>query len=307
MDNASDMEIALKSLGIDVGRSGVKLAHRAPGAELRRTRIPKFMEYIDWEDDTAIVERIRGWVEHEQLDLAGDARVVIGATGAVEFERTFSAAGLQVQLLGDVTVAALSCGIREDGLLMICGTGAALVRFSRGGKRIMKAYGPMVGDRWGGLSLGRAAIRYVLDQWALKREAGPLEAALAEHLKISNRREYVHWLQTTENHYGELGELGGITVTMAGEGNEPARALCRQMIDEMTAGVREALSLGEQQTPVSLGLQGGMIEGSAWLRSELTAYLSHRNMKVEIRVPSDPLDVMALREAEAMAGESPER
>lgn len=292
------MSDRIPALGIDIGRSGVKLACRTPKKQLHRTRIPKFVDYIDWGNDAEVVAGIRQWTKEENLALEDSARVVLDATGAVEFERVFTHDGLTVHLVGDVTMAALSCGIRRDGLLMICGTGAALVFFSGEAKRIMKAYGPVVGDQWGGLALGRMAVRYLLDHWVREEEPGPFESSLAGHLEITNRREYVHWLQTSENHYGELGELGGITVSMAGDGNLRARSLCEKMIGTMARAVDEALSLGRLDSPVALGLQGGMIEGSDYLRDALIKEVRKSEYEIEIRRPAAPLDVIALREAE---------
>lgn len=290
------MENPIRYLGIDVGRSGVKLAFDA-GKETKRQRIPKFADYVDWKSDQMVDEFVRQWCAEIGRHLDAEARVVIGASGAAEFERVFSVNNRKMELLGDVTVAALSCGIADNGILMIAGTGAALVVFTQNSKSIMNAYGPVVGDLWGGLALGRLAIRHLLDVWALNKEMTRYESALSEELGIQTRHDYVNWLQTTENHYGELGLLGKVTLDFAESGHEVAQHIARAMTAHMSRSVSMAVEEFDLNIPLAYGIQGSMLEKSDWVRDRIREDLARSEIKIEYRTAQTPLETVALDRA----------
>ncbi len=293
------MKSAIDILGIDVGRSGVKIAYFENG-KIVRTRIPKFAESVDWKSNDAVVDVIQKWCDEQNYELDPWAKIVLGATGAAEFERIFTYDGLTVQLLGDISVAALACGIGTQGLLLLCGTGAALVVFNGKSKIIAKAYGPVVGDLWGGLALGRLAIQHLLDSWALGYSLSDYEMALANALNITNRKEYVDWLQTSENHFGELGRLGKVTTDFAENGHHKAQEIARNMIQKMAESIAETTQGMEFPKPIPLGIQGSIIEKSPWIQQALLSTLGEMGMDVTLKQAADPLDVTALKQAKQL-------
>jgi len=285
-------------LGIDAGRSGVKIAYFDKQGEIQRKQIPKFMDYIDWKSDQAVQKALEKWMQHFHLTIDAGA-VVIGATGAAEFERLISQEPLIVELLGDITVAALSCGVELEGMLMIAGTGAALVVFKGNQKTIISAYGPIVGDPWGGLALGRLAVRHLLDQWAFGGEISPYEKSLAEALHISNRLEYVDWLQNSQNHYRELGQLGKITLNFAETGHAAAERIASEMIRAIVSVIHRTAQQFQLTAPL-IGFQGSMIEESGWLRDRIRDQLVDTGIQPTFRLPQEPLDVTALHQAKSL-------
>ena len=295
---------AVNALGVDVGQSGVKLACRMNKGIVQRKYLPREAASVDWADDTIVVERIRKWIETAGLELGERVDVVIGATGAVAFERSVSIQNLHIRLYGDVTIAARACGIQRDALLLMCGTGGALINLSDEDYIPLFTYGPVVGDRWGGLALGRLACRYLLDQWIDERDTGEFATALAELLRISDRREFLQWQRSAEQPYAELGKLGHVTLSFAERNHTEAIALVHAMLDEMSEAIQWTIAKSALKSPVPVGMQGRMVEDSFWLRHELTKRLKDRNVGIEVSTPSEPLDVVALQEAEQVGSET---
>lgn len=287
-------------VGIDVGRSGVKLAWKSSGGDIQQVRIPKFTDYIDWKADEMVAEYAQSWCEQAGVTLAKDAIIVIGATGAVEFERRFLDGERQFELLGDVSVAALSCGITTNGMLMICGTGAALVVFEPEGKHILKAFGPVVGDPWGGLALGRLAVTHLVDAWELGQQVTEYERALSDALQIRSRQEYVDWVQNSTNHYGELGKLGKVTLDFAEQGHTGAIEIAQIMVTAMADAVVEANTAFPLDQPLAIGIQGSMLEKSGWLRTSLEQHIAHHDINPQFTTPRKSLDMVALERAESL-------
>jgi len=294
------MKTTQEFLGIDVGRSGVKIASYADDGKIVRTRIPQFAESVDWKRNDAVIEMIQKWCAEQNYQLDQWAKIVLGATGAAEFERIFTYDGLKVQLLGDISVAALACGIGEKGVLLLCGTGAALVLFDGNAKTITKAYGPVVGDLWGGLALGRLAIQHLLDSWALGYTRSDYEEELAKALHITNRKEYVDWLQTSQNHFGELGRLGKVTTDFAEDGHGKAQEIAGIMIKKIANSIVQTTHGKAFPKPLPLGIQGSIIEKSSWIQEALLTELSKQGVEVTMLEAADPLDVTALKRSKQL-------
>gem|GEM_PF-2442495 len=287
-------------IGIDVGRSGVKLAWVSGSGQIKRVRIPKFTDYIDWKTDQTVAEYVQSWCRQAGVTPAAGAAIVIGATGAVEFERQFQHGRKNFELLGDVSVAALSCGILSDGMLLICGTGAALVVFEPGGKHILKAFGPVVGDPWGGLALGRLAVTHLVDAWELGSELTAYENALSAALNIHSRQEYVDWVQNSKNHYGELGKLGKVTLDFAEQEHPGATEIADIMVQAMADAVSEANDTFQFEQPLAIGIQGSMLEKSGWLRNSLEEKIAEGGTQSQFSMPEKSLDLVALDRAESL-------
>lgn len=280
--------------GIDVGRTSIKLACQDSRQQQRRVTLPAPPQEIPWHDAVGVTRRISQWLETGGMHPEKETVVVIGAAGAAEYERTWSRDHWHITLVGDITLAAISCGVEQSGLLTICGTGGVLVVFRDASRQILESFGPVIGDRWGGVALGRKALRFVVNTLSFQNELTDYAQALADELGVRSRKEYLDWLRRTPNPYPSLAGLGQQTVAFAEEGDEVAGSFCRETVVELARSVREAGIVYALTPPVPLGIQGSILEKSEWMRRELEQALMKAGVAYTLRLPEKPLEDYAL-------------
>ena len=283
--------------GIDVGRTSIKLACQDSRQRQRHLTLPAPPQEIPWHDSLAVIRQIRQWLETGGIQPETAAVVILGAAGAAEYERTWTENRWRVTLLGDITLAARSCGVEHDGLLIIYGTGGVLVEFRESSRTILESYGPVIGDRWGGVALGRKAMRFLVHHLSLQDELTAYGQTLADALGLRSRKDFLDWLHRTPDPYRSLAGLGHQTVRFAEQGDEMAASFCRETLAGIARSVRAAVTAQRIAPPVRLGIQGSILEHSEWMRRELERALANTGVAYSLRVPEKPLEDYALRMA----------
>ena len=303
------MTARVKYLGIDSGRTAIKLAFRDETGHIQRKHLPAHRFTVNWFDNINVVRTLERWCEEANCYLTEGSRVVLGAAGAAEYERiwyekvTLSGAGPQttrIELLGDISLAALACHIEETGIVIVYGTGGALMACEHGNRHIFNSYGPVVGDLWGGLALGRQAVRHLLDRWDRTESSSEFESILATALGIGDRKEYLDWVHTAEYPYGDLAKLGQKTVEYAVEGHRSARELCERTLESIVSVIGEVKQYFTLPAPIPTVLQGSLLEKSPWMRSRLCQLLEQKETQCQFLLPQEPLEVYALKRAESL-------
>ncbi len=312
-DQASQVSLIMtrrvKYVGIDAGRTSVKMAFRDDAGHICRTRIPADLCAVNWAENASVMRALELWCEEATCCLAEGVTVVLGAAGAAEYERIWqenaapSGTGPltgRIELLGDVSLAAISCNIEETGIVIVYGTGGALMVCDNGSRHICSSYGPIVGDLWGGVALGRAAVRQLLDCWDRKTTLSEYESILSTSLGIRNRKEYLDWVHTAANPYGDLAKLGQKTVECAAGEQNSARQICVRTLKSIVSVVREVNQRYVLPSPLPIVLQGSVLEKSVWMRRQLYRLLERDGIRCEFLLPQKPLEVYALERAESL-------
>lgn len=281
-------------LGIDLGRSKVALSYTAGPNKSSQITIPRKYDDPGWGDDASVWNFIQQLSTQAHLSLDPNAKIVIGAAGAFEFEHVFSHSSQRIQVLGDLALAGRACGITDSGILLTYGTGGGLAIFSQGDITIHKSYGPVVGDLWGGVYLGRESLRWLLDYWTLGKTLTAFEMAVAQEFGIHNRQEYVKQLAQSNNFYSLLPRLGKICVEFGKRANKPAQAILLKSTFNIVQAIQESLSEKKFVEPIALGVQGGIIENSTYLQELLNQLLTKADIHVRITHPTQSLDQVAL-------------
>ncbi|MCF7804923.1 MAG: hypothetical protein K9N46_03750 [Candidatus Marinimicrobia bacterium] len=289
-----------KLIGIDAGRTWVKLAWLDETGEISRRKIPAEENSLHWEKEEFVFDRLTSWAAQAGLDISDFLHVVIGAAGALEYECIFTRQNTRIQLYGDVSLAARSCGIGDAGLMVICGTGGALVRYGSEDSQVYHSYGPVIGDLWGGAMLGREALRHLVDQIDRSSVLSGYARAITEFLGAETRSGIVHWANSAKNVTRRLGHLGKITIRYAEKGDEGAAKIGMKMTDSMAKAVKGVLTEISRDAPVKIGVQGSIIEKSGWVRQRFGDRLREEQLTVDLILPRDPLDLVALRLAERL-------
>jgi len=289
------MAMDVKFIGIDAGRTAIKLAYRNTANECIRRQLSGETLAVDWSVSEKVLNSIKSWCGKAGCHLQENSIVVLGAAGAAEYERNVTLSATKLILMGDVTLTARSCGIEESGIALLYGTGGSLTAFSPAGKTIYGSYGPVVGDLWGGVTLGRYAIRFLLEAWNSGTQSDYIQV-LAETMGIQNRREYVQWLRKTSNPHADLSRLGEITVRHAEDGDAHAQQLCMLTLDAIGQLLKKAVHEMKLSVPVNVVMQGSIIENASWLREQLKITVPD----CAWYRPEKPLDVYALELAESL-------
>lgn len=288
------MKNSVVYLGADVGRTSVKLIAQTEKSGIMERTLPS--REVQWGSESDILNLIHEWESALGALLSSAARVGISGAGALSFERTFTKQSRIIHLVSDLTASALSCDIKNTGLVLIAGTGGSSLLLKRGEKEVRKSYGPIIGDLWGGLYLGRLAGRHLLDTWSADGRLSRFERALAEHLKVSNRGEFLALLQNEPQIFTKLASLGKITVDFTEKGHLKAEAILESMLDNILNEVQFAIDIIRPAGDLPIGLQGSILTESDWIQDELKRRLQRADIPADVRLAERPLEHVMLQE-----------
>jgi N-acetylglucosamine kinase-like BadF-type ATPase len=289
------MENTVTHLGADVGRTSAKLMAQTSENRTLKKSIPS--REVNWGSESDILNAVREWEAELHTPLSETARIGISGTGALAFERQFTHQSRVIHLVSDLTASALSCHIRNTGLVLIAGTGGSSLILKRGEKEVRKSYGPVIGDLWGGLYLGRMAGRHLLDTWTAGERLSSYERALADHLKVQNRSEFLLLLQNDPDVFKKLASLGRITIEFTEKGHLKAEAILKSMLDHIFSEVQYAYDDIKPAGDLPVGLQGSILIESGWIQDALQTRLKRADIPADIRLAERPLELVMLQTA----------
>ena len=296
------MKKTVTHLGADVGRTSVKLIARTADSGRLKWSLPS--REVNWGSESDILNAVREWESELGTSLSSNAKIGISGTGALAFERKFTHQSRVIQLVSDLTTSALSCDIRNTGLVLIAGTGGSSLILKRGEKEVRKSYGPVIGDLWGGLYLGRLAGRHLLDIWSAGERLSSYERALAEHLNVSHRSEFLLLLQNDPGIFKKLASLGRITIEFTEKGHLKAEEILNSMLNNVMNEIQSAYDLIQPAGELPIGLQGSILIESDWIQGELTRRLHRADIPAAMRLAKRPLELVMLQEVMNMKTKS---
>ncbi len=224
------------------------------------------------------------------LSVAGAADPAI----ASEFVRRTREAHLarQIAVVSDV-LPVLAAGFEGAGVALIAGTGSvAYARAEDGHLTRCGGWGYLLGDDGGGFAIGRAALRFALEDLEASRDAHQsLTTSLLDELHVKSAAELVRTVYTNPDPRAVIASLAP-RVGQAAERSDPvAKGILDQAARELASlATRAAQSVGLNLGAIPLAVSGGVLIGSTFLREAVAAQLAAQGLRPRIHLVADPLD-----------------
>jgi len=162
---------------------------------------------------------------------------------------------------------------KEDGIIVISGTGAVVQ--GRKGGRSDKAggWGHILGDRGGGYDVARHALRKVILRYDLEKTLTPLATAILSDLGLSELPQLVDWVNQADKM--QVARLAPVIFRAAEAGDEDMRELINHRARDLanfTFAVAQRLDLCTK--PVKVRLLGGLLTKEPAYVEQYEDYLS---------------------------------
>ncbi len=228
------------------------------------------------------------------------ARAVLSVAGASdpaiasEFGRRTQKTNIarQITVVSDV-LPVLAAGVERAGVALIAGTGSVAYARAEDGRTIRcGGWGYLLGDDGGGFAIGRAALRFVLEDLEGNRDSQhSLTTLLFERLQANTAAELLSAVYTNPAPRTLIASLAKCVVQAGEQENPGAREVLVEAARELSRlATRAARSLDLDLSTVPLALAGGVLVGSKYLREAVAAQLAATGSHPEIRLVADPLE-----------------
>jgi N-acetylglucosamine kinase-like BadF-type ATPase len=275
-----------KAVGFDAATAAI-LAATSEALERAAVRGPVAaaalgLAGLDREEDRA---RILGWLEREGLAhknaVVQDTSIVLLAAGSTRGEQA-----------GDVAT--------DEGIALICGTGAVCHGIARGGVHVRAGgWGYLLGDEGSGYDVALRALRLATQTADGRADArGVLDAALA-HFGCARAEDLLASVYADEVTRSTIAALAARVVSIAEAGDPHACALVRSVAAD-AAGLLVAVAarLGDRPGPIAFA--GGLLTGSTVYRDAVVAAAAQRgvanaHLAVVVRDPAEGALALARR------------
>lgn len=228
------------------------------------------------------------------------ARAVLSVAGAAnpaiasEFVHRTSEARLagQVTVVSDV-LPILAAGVDGAGVVLIAGTGSVAYGRADDGRTIRcGGWGYLLGDDGGGFAIGRAALRFALEDLETSADNHKsLTSSLLIELHSTTASELTAAVYTNPNPREAIASLAICVGQAAERGDAAAKEVLSEAARELAGlAVRAAHSLDLDLRTIPLAVAGGVLVGSKFLRDAFAAQLADAGYQRQIRLVADPLD-----------------
>ncbi len=190
---------------------------------------------------------------------------------------------------------AAALGSREDGIVVICGTGSSVT--GRNGEQIERVggWGHLLGDRGGGYNLAVRGLRLVLRSFDLEQRLTSLAQTVLRELALENLPALVSWAQAADKM--EIASLAPVFFRAAEEGDEQMRELLRDgacVLAQYAASVGRRLGLADP----AIRLMGGIFRNQAmyrlYFREAIERELPHARIELAVKRAVEGAAVLAM-------------
>ncbi len=222
---------------------------------------------------------------------AGLAGVDYDRAGANDIEGVFHEMGFEDPLIeGDVVIAHAGALALRPGVVVLAGTGSAILGVGEDGKRVkVGGWGPIFGDEGSAQRIGQMALRAAARDFDKRGPATELTNALMKALGIDDFRRTIARVYGTPMNAREIAALCPISYKIAEAGDEEARQIFLTAGEELAEGAAAAIAeLGMQSSEVPVSYQGAVLESCALLRERFSEMLTELVPNVSIVAPRFP-------------------
>lgn len=211
-----------------------------------------------------------------------------------ELEQLLQDCGIatECRVFSDVIPILMAASSSGPAAALISGTGATAVARNAAGEHVIAGgWGYLLGDEGSGFSIGREAIRQTL----LELESGDRRSLLAERigdrLAANTATAIKRTVYRPESHRELLAAMAPIVLECAAAGDEPARRIIDQAIQQLRVLLDRAasrVSLAHNEVPVAA--TGGMFKPGSPLRQPLEQALLGESGYASVCFVTEPLE-----------------
>ncbi|PRR81788.1 N-acetylglucosamine kinase [Clostridium vincentii] len=198
--------------------------------------------------------------------------------------------GINYVVYSDVHIARAGALNKEDGIVIISGTGSIAYAINNGENRRAGGWGHSIGDEGSAYWIGKKTIEYFSKEADGRFEKGPLYYLMKEELKIDNDYDLIVYVNNEiRNSRREIAKLSKICTEAAKQGDQNAIKIFKEAAFELAALVNTLIKdfHGEQ---VNVSYIGGVFKAGDLILGPLTDYLDKR---AKLRAPKFSPDVGA--------------
>jgi N-acetylglucosamine kinase-like BadF-type ATPase len=249
----------------------------------------------------AIAAAVAGAAADANLPGALVARAVFSIAGAAdpviagEFVRSAREAQLarRIAVVSDVLPVLVAGADHGAGVALVAGTGSVAFGRAEDGRTIRcGGWGYLLGDDGSGFAIGRAALRFALEDLETNRDTlQPLTMALVSELQSTAAAEIIKAIYTSSSPRATIASLTPRVAQLAEAGDPDAKMVLDEAARDLARlAVRTAqlLELGDRTVP--LAMAGGVLVGSTYLREAVTGQLATMGLRIQMRLVADPLE-----------------
>ncbi len=249
----------------------------------------------------AIAAAVADAAADAKLPAAVVARAVLSVAGAAdpaiagEVVRRVREAKLaqQIAVVSDVLPVLAAGADHGVGVALIAGTGSVAFGRAGDGRTIRSGgWGYLLGDDGSGFAIGRAALRFALEELETNRDARqPLTTTLLDELHSKSAAEIIKAIYTDTNPRAMIASLAPRVVQAAEAGERAATRILDDAARELARlAARTAQSIGLDLGANPLAVGGGVLIGSNYLREAVASQLAALGSPAQLRLVADPLD-----------------
>ncbi|MCW3838111.1 BadF/BadG/BcrA/BcrD ATPase family protein [Sphingomonas canadensis] len=264
-------------LGIDAGGSncrarltsadGTVIGTGAGGAANTRIGFPQLYETLSGTADQAI--RQAGLDDGQIATIrAGIGVAGFGRQGAAEALRAFEFPFASVAYQSDAYIANLGAHGREDGAVLIIGTGSVAHVRAEGRSFTIGGYGFPISDEGSGAALGLSAVRHALRALDGRTKSTPLSSAITARFD-HDTASVVSWMdEATPKDYASFAPV----VMDYAEADD---AIARSIVEDAAQHIERFIETIFQRGAKRCALVGGLSQRmKPWLRERTVSRLS---------------------------------
>lgn len=196
-----------------------------------------------------------------------------------------------VLVSSDARIAlAAGLGEREEGIVLIAGTGSIAYGVNREGETVRAGgWGHIVSDEGSGYDIGRQALARSLRSWEDRDKPSVLPAEIMHRLGLKDLSELIGFVHHPATAKADIAALAPLVLAAADRGDALAGEIIEAAADALASLVRSVISRGfPGRAAVPVVTCGGLLLGSPRLRSQVADRLSPQ----AIFLPPGPEPVM---------------
>lgn len=244
----------------------------------------------------SIVEELAHTAGLDSSDLALISLGLAGADRPRDRELILAAIAAQaltcpVLVSSDARIAlAAGLGEREEGIVLIAGTGSIAYGVNREGETIRAGgWGHILSDEGSGYDIGRQALARSLRSWERRDKPSELPAKIEHHLGLATLSELVGFVHSPSTAKADIAALAPLVLAAADRGDALAGAIVSAAADSLAGLVQSVIDRGfPGRATVPVATYGGLLLGSPELRRQIAGRLSPQ----AIFLPPGPEPVM---------------
>jgi N-acetylglucosamine kinase-like BadF-type ATPase len=198
----------------------------------------------------------------------------------------------QIAVVSDV-LPVFAASVEGAGIALISGTGSVAYGRTDDGRMIRcGGWGYLLGDDGSGFAIGRAALRFALEDLETSVESHEsLTMTLLDKLDSRSASELISAVYTNPDSREVIASLAICVGQAAEAGDAAAQGILEKAARELASlAMRAAQSLNLDLRTIPMAVAGGVFVGSKFLREAVATQLAAAGLPPRIRLVADPLE-----------------